>query len=263
MDLQISGFRALVTGSSRGIGYAVAHVLSEEGAQVVINGRDPERLSRAASRMHSETGARVEALAGDLTAAHSPGQLVARTVELLGGLDLLVTNSGGPPAGKFEAHSDEAWQKSFELNFMSHVRLIRAALPFLRQSKAASVLTVTSYSTKQPIHDLILSNSIRLATIGLTKSLALELGRDGIRFNSILPAWTNTERIQELMQARARANSTTVAEEVEKQARDSALGRPSSPQELAKVAVFLLSPCASYVTGVMLPVDGGLYKGTF
>ncbi len=263
MDLHLAGLRALVTGSSRGLGYETARTLASEGAQVVINARDPQRLTSAASQIHSETGGRVEALPGDLTDPLVPGMLVAGAVEILGGLDLLVTNSGGPPSGKFEAHSDEAWQKSIDLNLMAHVRLIRAALPYLRQSKAASVLTITSYSVKQPIPNLVLSNSIRMATIGLTKSLALELGREGIRFNSILPAWTDTERVQELMEARAQLNSTTAEEEIEKQARESPLGRMGTPQEFANMAVFLLSPCASYVTGVMLTVDGGMYKGTF
>ncbi len=136
-------------------------------------------------------------------------------------------------------------------------------MPYLRRSKAASVLTVTSYSVKQPIPNLVLSNSIRSATTGLTKSLALELGKDGIRFNSILPAWTETERIQELISARAKANGTTVEEELRKQAMDSPLGRMGTAEEFANAAVFLLSPAASYITGVMLTVDGGMYKGTY
>jgi 3-oxoacyl-[acyl-carrier protein] reductase len=146
---------------------------------------------------------------------------------------------------------------------MSHVRLIRAALPALKRSQAASVLTITSYSVKQPIPNLVLSNSVRSATIGLTKTLALELGREGIRFNSILPAWTETERVTELMQNRAQTSGTTVEEEQNKQAKESAIGRMADPREFANPAVFLVSPVASYITGVMLAVDGGMYKGTF
>jgi 3-oxoacyl-[acyl-carrier protein] reductase len=178
-------------------------------------------------------------------------------------LDILVCNAGGPPPGTFESFDDATWQRAIDLSFMSNVRLIKAALPFLRKSQAASVLTITSYSVKQPIPNLVLSNSIRAATVGLTKSLALELGRDGIRFNSILPAWTETERVNELMTARARANGTTVDEELHRQVAESPLGRMSTPEEFANVAVFLVSPRASYLTGVMLPVDGGLLKGTF
>jgi 3-oxoacyl-[acyl-carrier protein] reductase len=145
---------------------------------------------------------------------------------------------------------------------MLHVRLIKAALPYLRKSEVPSVLTVTSMSVKQPIANLLLSNSIRAATVGLTKSLAIELGRESIRFNSILPGWTETERVTELMTARANANKSTVEEEIRKQSELSPLGRMGQPGEFANAAAFLVSPAASYITGVMLNVDGGMYKGT-
>jgi 3-oxoacyl-[acyl-carrier protein] reductase len=145
---------------------------------------------------------------------------------------------------------------------MSHVRLIRAALPHLRKSSAASVLTMTSYTVKQPLPNLVLSNSVRLATIGLTKSLALELGGEGIRFNSILPATIDTDRVRELAAFRAQKNGTTLEEESAKDAQKSVFGRVGRPQEFANAAVFLLSPAASYITGMMLTVDGGQYKGT-
>jgi 3-oxoacyl-[acyl-carrier protein] reductase len=145
---------------------------------------------------------------------------------------------------------------------MSHVRLIRAALPHLRRSQAPSVLTVTSYSVKQPIPNLVLSNSLRSATVGLTKTLALELGAEGIRFNSILPAWTSTERVYELLEYRAQVNGTSLEEEILKQAKESPFGRMGTPQEFANAAVFLVSPAASYITGMMLTIDGGMYKGT-
>jgi 3-oxoacyl-[acyl-carrier protein] reductase len=262
MDLKLKGLRALVAGSSRGLGYAVALGLAREGAAVALNSRDPQTLAAAAQKMAAETGAQVIAAPGDVTDPAVPEQLVAQTVAAFGGLDLLVTNAGGPPPGRFETFDDAAWQRAIDLSLMSHVRLIRAALPHLRQSKAASVLTITSYSVKQPIANLILSNSVRLATVGLTKSLALELGPEGIRFNSILPAWTETERVYELMSARAKASGSTVEEEIARQAKDSPLGRMGRPEEFANAAVFLLSPAASYITGVMLTVDGGMYKGT-
>ena len=180
----------------------------------------------------------------------------------IGALDILVFNAGGPPPGTFESFDETAWQKSIDLSFMSNVRLIKAALPFLRKSGSASVLTITSYSVKQPIPNLILSNSVRLATIGLTKSLALELGAEGIRFNAILPGWTETERIGQLMAARAQARGTTPQEELAQQAREVALGRMGKPDEFSRAAAFLVSPAASYITGVMLQVDGGAIKGT-
>ncbi len=262
MDLGLKDKIALVTGSSRGLGYATALELAREGACVAVNSRSLEKAEAAAARIRQETGAKAVGLAGDVTSPEVPERLVQGTVEAFGGLDLLVTNAGGPPPGSFDSFDDAAWYRAIELSLMSHVRLIRAALPYLRRSSAASVLTITSYSVKQPIPNLLLSNSIRAATVGLTKSLALEMGREGIRFNSILPAWTETERIHELLAARAQANGTTIAEEMTKQAQTSALGRISTPEEFAKPAVFLLSPAASYLTGVMLTVDGGMYKGT-
>jgi 3-oxoacyl-[acyl-carrier protein] reductase len=146
---------------------------------------------------------------------------------------------------------------------MSHVRLIKAALPYLRKSDSASVLTITSYSVKQPIPNLLISNSVRAATAGLTKTLALELGKEGIRLNSILPGWTETERVEELMSARAQANQTSVEEEKRKQVEAVALQRMAQPEEFANAAVFLVSPAASYITGVLLNVDGGTILGTF
>jgi 3-oxoacyl-[acyl-carrier protein] reductase len=263
MDLKLQGLRALVTGSSRGLGFATALGLAREGVQVALNSRSSDSLGSSAERILKETGIKAAFFPGDVTDQAVGDRLVRATAETFGGLDLLVTNAGGPPAGPFEAFDDAAWQRAIELSLMSHVRLIRAALPYLRQSKAASVLTVTSYSIKQPIPNLVLSNSIRSATTGLTKSLALELGKDGIRFNSILPGWTETERVQELISARAKANGTTFEDELHKQALDSPLGRMGKPEEFANAAVFLLSPAASFITGVMLTVDGGMYKGTY
>ena len=262
MDLKLKNKIALVTGASRGLGYAAARGLALEGARVALNSRNPEKLSTAALALQKETGSQVIALPGDVADPAVPERIVRQTVEAFGGLDLLVTNAGGPPPGKFEGIDDATWQRAIELSLMSHVRLIRAALPHLRKSSAASVLAITSYSVKQPIPNLLLSNSVRAATVGLIKTLALELGSDGIRFNSILPAWTETERIYELTTARAKANGTTVEEEIQKQAKDSPLGRMGTTEEFANPAVFLLSPAASYLTGVMLTVDGGLYKGT-
>lgn len=262
MDLQLSGKRALVTGASRGLGYATALGLAQEGCQLAINSRNPDSIGKAAKTITQQTSAAVHAIPGNVVEPAFPKRLVKDATERLGGLDLLVTNTGGPPAGKFSDFDDAAWQQAVELAFLSHVRLIRAALPFLRNSSTASVLTITSYSVKQPIANLVLSNSVRAATVGLTKSLALELGAVGIRFNSILPAWTETERVFELMTHRARVNGTSVEEEITRQCKDSPLGRMAQPAEFANAAVFLLSPAASYITGVMLSVDGGMYKGT-
>jgi 3-oxoacyl-[acyl-carrier protein] reductase len=262
MDLQLKDKRALVTASSRGLGYATALGLAREGCRVAINGRDEAKVSAAAQAIATETGTQVIGLVGDVSNPDVPTRLVGEAARAFGGLDILITNAGGPPSGGFESFDEAAWQKAIDLTLMSHVRLIQAALPYLKQSRTASVLTVTSYSVKQPIPNLVFSNSIRAATVGLTKSLALDLGPAGIRFNSILPGWTETERVYELMRSRAALNKTTPEEEIAKQSRESPLGRMGRPEEFANAAVFLVSPAASYITGVMLTVDGGMYKGT-
>jgi 3-oxoacyl-[acyl-carrier protein] reductase len=262
MDLHLKDKRALVTGSSRGLGYATALGLAREGCRVAINGRNEAKATAAAQTIAKETGMQIIALPGDVSDPDVPARLVGETVHAFGGLDILVTNAGGPPAGAFESFDEAAWQKAIDLTLMSHIRLIQAALPYLKQSGAASVLTITSYSVKQPIPNLVFSNSIRAATVGLTKSLALDYGSAGIRFNSILPAWTETERVYELMRSRAALKGTTLEEEMTKQSNDSPLGRMGTPEEFANAAVFLVSPAASYLTGVMLTVDGGMYKGT-
>jgi 3-oxoacyl-[acyl-carrier protein] reductase len=263
MDLHLKNKRALVASSSRGLGYAAALLLAKEGCRVAINGRDESKIKGVADELHKETGSEVIGLAGDVSLPDVPEKLVQQTVTAFGGIDILITNAGGPKSGSIDSLDDAAWQKGIDLCLMSHVRLIKAALPYLRKSDSASVLTITSYSVKQPIPNLLISNSVRAATAGLTKTLALELGKEGIRLNSILPGWTETERVEELMSARAQANQTSVEEEKRKQVEAVALQRMAQPEEFANAAVFLVSPAASYITGVLLNVDGGTILGTF
>ena len=263
MDLGLKDKRAFIAGSSRGLGYTTALLLAREGCQVVLNSREEEKAKSAAAVIASGTGTAAYGVGGDVSDPAAAERLIRSAVDALGGLDILVTNAGGPPAGSFEVFDEETWQKAVDTSFMSHVRLIRAALPHLRMSTSPVVLTFTSYTVKQPLQNLVLSNSIRAATVGLTKSLAMELGKDGIRFNSILPGWTLTERVQHLMEFRAENNKTSVDEEIAKQIADIPLGRMAQPEEFARVAVFLVSPAASYVNGVMLNVDGGIVKGLF
>jgi 3-oxoacyl-[acyl-carrier protein] reductase len=262
VDLQLENRIALVAAASKGLGYATALQLAREGANVAICSRDEAHLNAATDSIQTETGSPVLGVIADVTNAEDITRLVENVTGEFGGLDIVITNAGGPPSASFEEVTDKMWMDAVDLNLMSSVRLIRAALPHLRLSTAPAVLTITSYSVKQPIPNLVLSNSVRMAVIGLTKTLALELGGEGIRFNSILPAWTETERVYDLMEARAQRNESTVEEEIAKQSEGSPLKRMATPQEFANVATFLCSPAASYVTGVMLPVDGGMYKGS-
>ena len=262
MDLGLRDKLAFVAGSSRGLGFTAALTLAREGCRVVINSRDVEKVKVAAEKITNETGTQAYGVAGNVSEGSEADNLINSAVESLGGLDILITNAGGPPAGSFETFDETTWQKAVDTSFMSHVRLIRAALPHLRKSSSPSVLTMTSYTVKQPLPNLVLSNSVRAATVGLTKSLALDLGKEGIRFNSIMPGWTMTERVQELMAFRAKNNGTTVDEETKKQTAEIPLGRMGHPQEFANAAVFLVSPAASFIHGVALAVDGGIIKAT-
>lgn len=262
MDLGLGNRVALVPAASRGLGLALAEMLVREGARVCICGREPARLESALDRLRAIGGADVVAgLALDLTDAEAADRLVAHAVERFGRLDILVTNAGGPPGGTFDSTEAAAWERGINLTLMSAVHLIRAALPHLRRSNAPSILTITSISVMEPIAGLMLSNVIRPAVIGLTKNLARELGPEGIRVNSILPGWTATDRVGEIFAYRAEVNGTTVEEERAKITVNLPMGRLAEPEEFARVAAFLLSPAASYVSGAMLLVDGAAYRG--
>jgi 3-oxoacyl-[acyl-carrier protein] reductase len=264
MDLGLAGKIALVAGASRGLGAATARELAREGAAVILCGRHEKTLVAVQEEIfreqHGATATMV--VAADLTREADVERLVDMAAARFGRLDILITNCGGPPTGRFEDHDLGAWQAAADMTLFSVVRLIRRALPELRKSETPSILTFASNSARQPVPNLTLSNSLRLAVVGLTKTLALELGTEGIRVNSILPAWTWTERVQEIMAERARRNGTTIEVETERQAEESPLGRMGTPEEFAKAAVFLCSPAAPFLTGVMLGFDGGMYKAT-
>ncbi|MDZ7962993.1 MAG: SDR family oxidoreductase [Aulosira sp. DedQUE10] len=262
MDLQLNSKVALVTAASKGLGKATAKQFAREGAKVVICARS-ELVDKAAAEIESETGKEVLAVRADVSQQADIERVINATVQKFGGLDILVTNAGGPPAGTFDDIDIATWEATINLTLLSAVHLVKYALPYLRQSSAGAILTITSTSTKQPVQNLVLSNSIRLAVIGLTKTLSQELGSDRIRVNSILPGWTYTERVEELVNARIAKSGKTKEAEITAINTNIPLGRMGTPEEFANVAVFLCSPAASFVNGVMLQVDGGINPGIF
>lgn len=262
MNLGLRGARVLVTAASRGLGAATARQFSREGAVVVISSRNLEALQETASTIVEETGNAVFTQACDVTDNAQIEKLVRNAASMMGGLDIIVTNAGGPPAGNFDAFDMSVWQQATQLTLLSAVALIKSALPHLKQSSRAAILTITSTSAKQPFENLILSSTIRPAVVGLTKSLSIELGKDNIRVNSILPGVTDTERIQEIAESTAKINNSSVDDVKASMTNDVPLGRIGTPEEFANVAVLMCSPAGGYLNGVALPVDGGWIRAT-
>lgn len=262
MDLRLANARVLVTAASRGLGAATARRFSLEGSKVAICSRNLTHAHNTAAQIQTESDNPVFPFVADVSDPESAQKVVQLAADALGGLDILVTNAGGPPPGTFDTTPPEAWDTGIQLTLLSTVNLIRAALPYLRESERAAILTITSLSVKQPVANLLLSNSLRGAVIGLTKTLANEIGPEGIRVNSILPGWTRTERVDEIMATRAAQKDTTAEAEVAAQAATIPLVRMATPEEFANVAVFLCSPAAAYIHGAMIPVDGGAIQAT-
>lgn len=263
MNLGLQGARVLVTAASQGLGEATARRFSLEGAQVVINSRNLDALQQTAANINEESGGTVFTIAADLTDPDAADRMVRTSAEMLGGLDILVINAGGPPSGNFDDFSLKDWRTAVELTFMSAVALAKAALPYLQVSKRAAILAIQSMSVKQPVAELTLSNVIRPAVIGLTKSLSLEYGQHRIRVNSILPGITDTPRVTELMQHRAEDTGITQEMARTQATSDIPLRRMGTPEEFANAAVFLCSPAAGFINGVALPVDGGQIRTPF
>jgi 3-oxoacyl-[acyl-carrier protein] reductase len=265
MDLRLKDKVVLITAASRGLGAASAQRFAEEGARVAIVARHSDKLMALAQALIHDCRARILPIVGDVTHPGDVERMVQSTIDHWGRLDILVTNAGGPAAGKFLDLTIEQWEAAVQLSLLSVVRLCYAALPHMLQNdppQRGSIVAITSLSVKQPVDNLMLSNSVRMAVIGLLKTLASELGPQGIRVNAIAPGWTRTERVEELMAARARANGTTPEEELKKQAAAIPFGRMGEPDEFADALVWLASPRASYVHGSVLPVDGGTIKAS-
>jgi 3-oxoacyl-[acyl-carrier protein] reductase len=261
VDLGIRGRPALVAAASKGLGKACATALAAEGARVAICARDRESLEATRQEVEEVTGATVVAVPADVSLEEDAAGFVREGAEALGGCEILVTNAGGPPTGRFDELSDTQFKEALELNFLSATRMARQALPHMRRAGYGRVVVISSLAVKQPIPGLILSTAARAAAAGWARTLADEVGRDGITVNTVMPGRFLTDRIRVLDRDRAERSGRS-EEEVRSQDEEAIpVGRIGDPQELGDVVAFLCSERASYITGTFLQVDGGMYGG--
>jgi 3-oxoacyl-[acyl-carrier protein] reductase len=257
MDLGLHDKVALVAASSRGLGRAVAEELAREGANLVLCARGLDALRDTADAIRTETGVRVEAVGADLGRAIDVSRVMEAAQRAFGRIDVLVTNSGGPPAGPFESHSADAWHEAVRQNLDSVVELTRAALPGMKERRWGRIVNVTSIAVKQPVDNLILSNSVRAAVTGFARTLANEVAPFGVTVNSVMPGYTRTQRVDDLAHRNASLRGTTPGDERAVWEKQIPMGRLGEPREFAAMVAFLASERASYITGASIPVDGG------
>jgi 3-oxoacyl-[acyl-carrier protein] reductase len=261
MDLGIKERVALVAASSQGIGRATAEAFAAEGCRIAMCARNAETLHSTAAQIRERYKVEVFAEAFDVTEARSVSQFVGVVAAKFGSVDICVTNAGGPPAKSFLAATLEEWQGALEANFLSTVYFAREVIPHMQRKRWGRIITITSITTKQPVTDLVLSNAVRAAVVGLVKSLANEFGKDGILVNNVGPGFTATDRLKELAKARASTSGKSEEEIFAGWAADAPLHRLGDPREVADAIVWLASERASYITGQTVLVDGGMYKG--
>lgn len=260
MNLGLKGKTALVLASSKGLGKATALKFAEEGANVVLSSRNETELKKTAAEIREKTGATVIYEVCNIMDGKQIEKLVEKTVKEFSTIDILINNSGGPPAGSFDDFSDEDWQNAFELLLLSVIRTVRAVLPYMRKQKNGHIVNIASSSFKQPLDNLILSNVFRTGIMGLSKSLSQELAKDNILINTVGPGKIATDRMKELGQKTAELKGLSV-DEVEDQSKAMVpLGRHGTPEEFANMLLFLCSEANTYVTGQTILVDGGLIK---
>lgn len=261
MDLSLKGRVALVAASSQGIGLATAEAFAAEGCRVAMCARNQEALEAGAGKIRKRHNAEVLTEAFDVTDPTVVARFVADVVNKFGSADICVTNAGGPPAKGFLAATLEDWQKAIDANFLSTVYFAREVIPHMQRNRWGRIITITSITTKQPVTDLVLSNAVRAAVVGLVKSLANEFGKDGILVNNVGPGFTATDRLKELAKARSASTGKSEQEFLDAWAAEAPLKRLGAPRELAETIVWLASERASYITGQTILVDGGMYKG--
>lgn len=261
MDLGLTSRVALVAASSQGIGLATADAFAAEGCRVAMCSRNAENLEAAAAQIRSHRRAEVFSQPCDVGNPSAVARFVDAVAAKFGTVDICVTNAGGPPAKGFLATTQDEWQRAIDLNFLSTVYFAREVIPHMQRQCWGRIITITSISTKQPVADLVLSNAVRAAVVGLVKSLANEFGKDGILVNNVAPGFTATDRLKQLAKTRAAASGKTEQELIDGWAAEVPLRRLGDPKELAATVVWLASERASYVTGQTVLVDGGLYKG--
>jgi 3-oxoacyl-[acyl-carrier protein] reductase len=258
MDLGIRGKVAIVLAASKGLGRACAAALAAEGVNLVIGARNQQVLEEAARQIERTTGSKVLAVPTDVTKAEELVRIADNALREFGHIDILVNNAGGPPAGNFEAFSDEQWQAAFELNLLSAVRMIRLVLPSMRAQGSGRIINIVSTSVKQPIDNLLLSNSIRPGIIGLAKSLSLELAPANITINNVCPGRILTDRIRQLERIDEKVQQGMSEEEIlQKSAQGIPMRRLGKPEEVGALVAFLASQQAAYITGTTIQVDGG------
>ena len=260
MDLGLSERVALVAASSRGLGRAIAEELAQEGAALILCARGNDTLQETAAELRAR-GAQVEALPADLSTEGGVRAVVAAGLERFGRIDILVTNAGGPPAGPFESHTLDAWRNAVRLNLESVVELMRAVLPGMKERRWGRIINVTSIAVKQPVDQLVLSNSIRAAVTGLARTLANEVAPFNITVNNALPGYTRTERVEELADSVAAREGIAPSAVHARWHAQIPMGRLGEPREFAALVAFLASERASYITGTSITVDGGWVKG--
>ena len=261
MDLGLRDKGALVAASSRGLGKAIAYELSQEGARVAICARGQEGLEATADEIHQATGAEVFPVVADVSRSDDCQRLVESVQEHFGAVDILVTNAGGPPAGYLLDLQEQDWHAAVELTLMSAVRLIGLVLPSMQERRWGRIINMASISVKQPIEDLILSNSIRAAVVGMAKTIATQFAAEGVTVNSICPTYTLTERVGNLARARAEREGISYDEVLDAYRNQVPARRLGQPEEIAALVAFLASERAAFITGTTIQVDGGAYRG--